>query len=127
MESETIARDILQLLEAWQYGGAIVGFQGTPIFKFISGHVTDDPDFRQKSLNEISAELSTLADHDGSAIGQVAWSEYAPGEIRIMFGLYADYTSDPWARDILDWVTKDLLARLKARGIETKLLGPETV
>ena len=117
MNSADFAERLVDLTKSWDVAGALLGFKGTDTFQVVLTCVGEEPHQRPKSLNEISAEISTFMDNDYIPIGFIAWTEYAPKQAKLMAQVLPDVSQDPWAQGVFANSLAAMMSNLAANGV----------
>ena len=116
----TIAHEVIELAKSWGRGFIIIGFRGTEILSSVSPFADGEDRSRLKSPQELSEELSALADRNGVPLCLIAYKIYAPQQARFIARPCRDTLGDPWAKQAYESYLEGWVYSLTKDGIEVE-------
>lgn len=120
MQTQNVAHEAIELTKLWDKVAVIIGFKDSEIFTSVVPFDCDASPLRLKSLDEISAELFTLADLGGVPICLIAYKEYEPQQVIFTAKPCLDFTEHPWAKRAYESYLEDHVYSLAEYGAKVE-------
>ena len=127
MQSQDVNHDLAELAKLWDHVSIIVGFRGTGILGRVDVFVEDEVPPRVRPWHELSEKISSLEDQNGVVLCLMAFKEYEPEQIQVIWRPCRDFTDDPWAKRAFEFFVSDFIARQTEKGRKIQNLSPENL